>query len=212
MAALLSLFHARWGWKRTALLATVALPLLLVVFKGRMTNYDDAMGKGTAQTRVQLWSEGFAAFKQHPIFGIGVGNYEDAAGQVAHNSFVHAFVELGLFGGTLFLGAFVVGLMMLYRLRGNDALTEHRELSHLLPYVTAMLVGFAGSMYSLSRNYVVPTYMMLGLVTAYVRVVDEQTESAPSLLFDSRLLKRLAVCGVCFLAFMYVFIRVAVHF
>ena len=211
MAALLSLFHARWGWKRTVLLAAVALPLLLVAFKGRMTNYNDAMGQGTAQTRVQLWSEGLAAFKQHPLFGIGVDQYVEVAGQVAHNSFVHAFVELGLFGGTLFLGAFVAGLMMLYRLRSDGALAEHRELSHLLPYVTAMLVGFAGSMYSLSRNYVVPTYMMLGLMTAYVRIVGEQIESLP-LQFDSWLIKRLAISSVCFLAFMYVFIRVAVHF
>ena len=28
------------------------------------------------------------------------------AGLVAHNSFVHAFVELGLFGGTFFFGCF----------------------------------------------------------------------------------------------------------
>jgi O-antigen ligase len=211
MAALVSLFHARWGWKRTALLAAVALPLLLVAFKGRLTNYDDALGQGTAQTRVQLWSEGLAAFRQHPVFGIGVGNYEEAAGQVAHNSFVHAFTEMGFFGGTLFLGAFVAGLMTLYRLRGRDALAEQSELHRLLPYITAMLVGFAVSMYSLSRNYVVPTYMMLGLVTAYGRIVADQTESLP-LEFDSWLVKRLAVGSVCFLVAMYVFIRVAVHF
>jgi hypothetical protein len=74
-----------------------------------------------------------------------------------------------------------------------------------------MLVGFAVSMYSLSRNYVVPTYMMLGLVTAYGRIIADQTESLP-LEFDSWLVKRLAVGSVCFLVAMYVFIRVAVHF
>ncbi len=211
MAALLSLFHARWGTRRTAMLAAVALPLILVAFKGRMTNFDDALGQGTAQTRVQLWSEGFGAFRQHPLFGIGVGNYEEVAGQVAHNSFVHAFTEMGFFGGTLFLGAFIVGLMMLYRLRDDGSLAEHRELARLLPYVTAMLVGFAASMYSLSRNYVVPTYMMLGLVTVYGRIVAQQTESLP-LRFDSWLVKRLAYSSVCFLVLMYVFIRVAVHF
>ena len=109
---------------------------------------------------------------------------------MAHNSFVHAFTELGFFGGALFLGAFTAALVMLYRLR-NDCHSEcecwresTRELKRMLPYVTAMLVGFAVSMFSLSRNYFVPTYLVLGLATAYVQIATGQTEPLP-LQFDS---------------------------
>ena len=54
--------------------------------------------------------------RQAPLFGIGVGKYEDEVGLVAHNSFVHAYTELGIFGGALFLGAFVYPLGTLHRL------------------------------------------------------------------------------------------------
>ena len=212
MAALASLLHARWGWKRTALAAAVALPLLLAASKGRMMSYADAMDskEGTAQARLQLWSDGLQLLKQQPVFGIGEGNYGKNAGQVAHNSFLHAFTELGFFGGPLFLGAFLAGFMMLYRLRGEEALAENSELARLLPYVTAMLVGFAVSMFSLSQNYTVPTYMMLGLVTAYIQVAGGWTQVFP-LRFDAWFLKRLAFGSACFLAAMYVFVRVAVR-
>ncbi len=245
LAALLTLCHARWGWRRAALIAAVALPLLLVAFKGRMTSLDQAMDTDTGQSRVQLWSMGLALFRQQPLFGIGCQNYADEAGQVAHNSFLHAFTELGFFGGALFLGAFAAALIMLYRLR-NWGLSQfssdengtvplslsqfpsernwdgpppdaedgfspiHGGLKRLLPCVTAVLVGFAASMLSLSRNYMVPTYLVLGLATAYVRIAAGQTQPLP-LKFDSWFLKRLAFGSVFFLAVVYVFVRLTVR-
>ena len=56
---------------------------------------------------MQLWYAGLVEMKRFPLFGIGAGMYPDFVdGRVAHNSFVHAFVELGIFGGVIFLGAF----------------------------------------------------------------------------------------------------------
>ena len=155
---------------------------------------------------------------------------------MANNSFVHAFTELGFFGGALFLGTFVAALIMFYRLRRGQGAGSREQgagtlptsfgrgaggegvaggegtlppnLGRLLPYVTAMLVGFAVSMYSLSRNYVAPTYVMLGLATAFVQIAAGQTQ-APPLRFDAWFLKRLAVASVGFLAVIYAFIRVA---
>ena len=217
MAALLSLCHARWGWKRAALVAAVALPLLLVAFKGRMTSFGNAMGDDTGQSRVQLWSAGLQLFKQSPLFGIGCGNYADEAGAVAHNSFLHAFTELGFFGGALFLGAFAAALVMLYRLRGlsqfsfdENGTVPLGRIVPLLPYLTALLAGSAVSMFSLSRNYFVPTYLVLGLATAYVQIACGQTQLLP-LRFDAWFLKRLALGGVCFLAAIYIFVRVTVR-
>jgi len=211
LATLATLCQARWGWKRTALVAAIILPALLVAVKGRITNIDEAMDEGTGQSRIQLWSEGLQLFKHQLVFGIGEGNYAEEVGQVAHNSFVHAFTELGFFGGALFLGTFAAALFMLYRLRDDETLAEYQsELKRMLPYVTAMLVGFAVSMLSLSRNYFVPTYLVLGVATSYVQIVTGPTQPLP-LCFDSLFLKRLAFGSVCFLAVVYVFIRVTVR-
>ena len=210
LAVLLTYCAAHWGWKRTAMLAAVALPLLLVVFKSRITSFDEGMGEGTGMSRLQLWSAGLALFRQSPLFGIGFGNYAEEVGQVAHNSFVHCFTELGFFGGAMFLGAFGSALVMLYRLGWDETLDESPELKSTLTCIIALVAGFTASMFSLSRCYVVPTYVGLGLATAFARLTGEQVPvSLPR--FDSLFLKRIALASVCFLGAMYVFVRVAVR-
>jgi O-antigen ligase len=150
-------------------------------------------------------------FRHQPVFGIGQGSYAEEVGQVAHNSFLHAFTELGFVGGAFFLGTFTAALLMLRRLRDDEMLAEDRsELMRMLPYLMAMLVGFVVSMLSLSRNYFVPTYLVLGVATSYVQIATGQTGLLP-LKFDSWFLKRLAVGSVCFLAAIYVFVRVTVQ-
>ena len=52
-------------------------------------------------------------------------------------------------------------------------------------------------MYSLSRNYIPPTYLNLALATAYVRLAAPG--GADSLRFDRRMLARL--CGITVLGF-----------
>ena len=103
-AAMMAFMVMRYG--RSVAIAmmgmgVLAAPLLL----GRMANID--VSSGTGQQRIRLWSEGFSAIQSPKIlFGIGEGMYEGLANYVAHNSYVHAFVELGLFGGTMFVGCF----------------------------------------------------------------------------------------------------------
>ena len=105
MAGLLALFYMRFGIAKTALLGMVFMPLLLVVFAGRMT--DISASEGTGQSRIQLWSDGLTYFQQAPLFGIGMDAYTTISSHVAHNSYIHSYVELGMLGGTLFVGAFI---------------------------------------------------------------------------------------------------------
>ncbi|MBL4884041.1 MAG: O-antigen ligase family protein [Planctomycetaceae bacterium] len=103
-AAMMAFFLVRYGRSfaiSAAAMGVVAAPLVL----GRMGNID--VSSGTGQQRIRLWSEGFTAIQSPRIlFGIGEGMYEGLANYVAHNSYVHAFVELGVFGGTMFVGCF----------------------------------------------------------------------------------------------------------
>jgi len=96
LAALLIFFRIRFGWLRTLFLSAVALPILFVVLGGRQTSF--SASENTGQSRIQLWSDGLENLKQNPLFGIGKDKYSDYSGHVAHNSFLHAFTELGLFG------------------------------------------------------------------------------------------------------------------
>ncbi len=210
IAAVLTLCLARWGWKRTALVAAVSLPLLFVAFKGRMTEVDYALAEDTGQSRVQIWSAGFTLFKQQPLLGIGEGNFVEEVGIVAHNSFLQSFTELGLLGGSLFLGEFLAAFVVLYRIREEIDPLELPGLARLVPYIAAIVAGFVASMLASTRDYFVPTYLVLGLVTACAQSGATQTGFVP-LRFDSRFIKLMIFGSLAVITVLYMFMRLTVH-
>ncbi len=212
LAGVGALLHMKFGGKKTLVLAGVCLPLMFVVFAGRMTSISS--GEGTGQSRIQLWAEGLQFFQRSPLFGIGADNYRSMSSHVAHNSFIHSYAELGIVGGTLFLAAFYFAFRGLHLAKQiQDNLTERAdtdpELHRLLPYLTAVIVAYTVGIAFLSRCYIVPTYMILGLATAYLRLHATQQEIAlPD--WKSFLFPRLAGLSFCFLIGAHTFIRMFV--
>jgi hypothetical protein len=210
MAAVLVLFHSRYGWWKTMLLSTLVLPVMFLVFAGRATEISS--GSATAQSRLQLWSEGLGFFKMSPLTGIGEGMYADMSDGhfVAHNSFVHNYAELGFFGGTIFTGAFYLALWNLYRLGRRGIRILNPELARLRPFVATIVGGYAMGLMSLSRGTVVPTYMILGLGAAYL----SQVVAVPPLLHtraSGRLALRLVLVSIALLAAIYLYVRTNVQ-
>ncbi len=211
LAGLATLFFLKFGSKKTILLGLLFLPVLLIIFAGRMTSI--SADEGTGQTRIQLWSDGLYIFRMSPLFGIGMDNYTQFSSHVAHHSFIHCFTELGLIGGTLFLGAFHFALKGMYDLRekpNDPAEDTDPELRRLHPFLTATLVAYTIGICFLSRSYVVPTYMMLGMAVVYMRL---RVSAAPVALPAWTLLAwpRLAGISFGFLAASYLFVRVFVN-
>jgi O-antigen ligase len=106
--------RVRYGWQRAILLGVLALPLLALM-GGRQLEISHTTHTG--QERIQLWNEGLVMFRASPIFGVGPEGFREKAGHVAHNSYMQAFSELGFAGGMFFLGAVVLAVVGLYRLR-----------------------------------------------------------------------------------------------
>lgn len=184
----------------SAILGVCTLPLIA----GRQTEVD--MEGGTGQDRVQLWREGFEAIKSPDIvFGIGQSNYADIAGLVAHNSYIHAYVELGVIGGTLFFGCFFFAGLQLYRtLHIPDGILSE-DLDRMRPYIVALLVGWGTAIFSLSRCYVVPTYLVLGICAAYLNLVWIHTKSGePLVIWNRGHLFRLVSASACTFTGLYV--------
>jgi hypothetical protein len=210
LVSLLLLLRARFrGWKVWVMTALV-LPVILVLFAGRQTKFDVNDTDDTSQHRIRLWSEGLVLFQRSPLFGIGMGQYVEEVGQVAHNSFIHGYTELGCFGGSLFLGAFVYSLATLRRLGSAGGQQLPPSLRHLRPYLLAMVAGMVAGMMSLSRVYNIPTYLTLGIATVYFRLASV---SAPSLAprVSQRLVLRLLFLGVLFYPVAYLIVRLLVR-
>lgn len=202
------LIQARYGWRKAIIWAGPGVLVMMALVGGRQADIGGALGDDTGQSRIQLWSEGLALLRGRSlVFGIGFGMYADETGHVAHNSFVHAFVELGFFGGAAFLGAFYYTMRSLYRARQMHAWRLDGELVRFRPYLLAGLSGFAASMLSLSRNYVLTPYLMIGTSAAFLDL-SRVARSPADLRFDANLLKTFAKVSVMFLVATYVFIRI----
>jgi hypothetical protein len=167
--AALTMATCRYG-RRAAILVGVVGMVAVSAIAGRQAEFN--LSEGTGQERIQLWSAGLTELMTaRLLFGIGMDEYIKLVGYVAHNSFVHAFVELGYFGGTLFFGAFFFAVLALYRMsRLNAIRNPHSELGRLHPYLAGMLAGWSTGLLTLSRCYVVPTYIVLGTIAVFINL------------------------------------------
>ena len=208
LAGLMVLLVARLGWRKSLPIAGLAVPVLLVAFAGRMTRISTE--EDTGQDRIQLWSDGIGMFRESPLVGVGYGVYADRAGLVAHNSYIHSFAELGFLGGAAFLGTLAIPLARLRRLGQRGVRIVDSRMNALRPFVLAMVAAYAVSMITLTRCYVVPTYLVLGLAAAYLELARTE-RPLPALRFNGLLARRLALGSAVFLVFAYVFVRTFVN-
>jgi O-antigen ligase len=207
-AALASLFVGRFGVRKAVLLGAPVLVGVLVLFGGRQTRLDLDNQDDTGLHRIKLWRDGLVLLKSSPVFGIGAGRYAEECGLVAHNSFIHAYTELGVVGGALFLMGFVTPLTALHRF-GRRAAHLDPTLRALRPCVMACVAGMAGGMISLSRVYTLTPYLILGVATVYLGLAAA-TDPAAVPRFTPRLFTRWLFFGGAFVVCADVFVRAIV--
>lgn len=199
--------RVKFGRKAVLGFLALGLPLLLVLFAGRQTNFD--VEGGTGQERVQQWSYGLALLKHHPLFGIGYDQYAEIVGLEAHNSYVSSVVETGLVGGTFFLAAVLLPCVRLYTLATADEQSASRRgrlsaTSRLRHYLLAGLVAWAAGMFTLSRAYIVPTYLTIGLVAVCLHLDGGERPPNRSLW---QLLLYAGLAGIGHVIFTLLFVR-----
>ncbi len=199
---------------RVGIVSLIVVPVLAIAFSARMTDVN-AMVEGTGQSRIQIWSESFTIWKQYPLFGLGEGLLVDELRVVTHNSFLHCFAELGFLGGAAFVSCFLAAGIGLWRLRNDDAgvLTgsttyESEQLAHHRTYIFAALVAYIAGILTLSRQFVVPTYLVLGLAAS---AFSSYTPTARRMRFENRFIVTALLVSCLSLAAFYVTIRVFIR-
>ncbi|WP_437185835.1 O-antigen ligase family protein [Planctomicrobium sp. SH668] len=192
---------------KVAISIGVLCAMTLPVMMGRMGKID--ISEGTGQQRVQLWADGLASIKNSRfLFGIGEGTYHEVAGHAAHNSFVHAYVELGFFGGTLFFGCFFLPAFTFFLMKKTNFQIEDPELRRMFPYIAAILAEWCMGMCSLSRCYVPSTYMICGIAAAFINLVGfYRSNPRPLLRLTPRTIKPWIACSACAVMAAFLFVR-----
>jgi putative inorganic carbon (hco3(-)) transporter len=193
---------ARFGAYQVAPYIVLGLPVVGAAYGGRQTSLDTSTGTG--QDRIQLWSMALDYFRLNPVFGIGHGKFAEPAGLATHNTFLQFFAEQGLIGGAVFLSAFGYLLATLSRLRGRSFLAP-ATLRRQRPAMLMIVSGHAIGLMSLSRGDAVPTYLVIGIAAAYLRLVAQSSHMlVPGL--SGQMVCRFAALTFGYLGIMFVFI------
>ncbi len=169
LAGIAGTAFAKLGVRRSVPLLALGLPVVLLGIGGRQANI--AGGGGTAHERLMLWADGLGELFRMPFHiptGLAPGFYIEEYGYLAHNSYINAYVELGVLGGGLFFTAMYLAVRRTYTaLRDPDAPPWAKAFG---PYLFGALFAYAVGCYSLTRNFHIPTYLSFGLAAAYINL------------------------------------------
>lgn len=164
-------------WHRRGLVTAATLGAIgltcMKLLSSRMQELD--AGEESANGRVDAWYTGLDLFKEHPVFGVGAGNFTDYNALTAHNSLVLVLAETGFVGYVLWL-AFVgysLWMMIVVLRRKPDATAEPEQFALWQaerPLTLTLLLSMCGMFacaFFLSRSYIVVLYLILAMVVGY---------------------------------------------
>jgi O-antigen ligase len=151
--------------------------------KGTFNPADDvASAYGSAQQRQQLLWRSIEVTAQHPLFGVGPGDFQVLSGDwhVTHNSYTQIASEGGLPALALYLTIFFYGF---HNLRAAKRLSRRNgELNLLAGAIRASMVGFIVGSFFASYAYQFFPYFLVAYSTALFRVsrnASTVTKQAP---------------------------------
>jgi O-antigen ligase len=165
-----------------ALVASLAIGWFLAPasFRDRMgtvSSLDEDYNYTAYSGRQQIWQRGRQYILEHPVAGVGAGNFPIAEGDfaaalgqhakwsTAHNAYIQAFAELGLIGGGLF-----IAILLVTASRGLELWRRSRAPAgwHMPEYL-ASLSAFALSAVFLSHAYFYTLYALCALTALAYR-------------------------------------------
>jgi hypothetical protein len=128
-------------------------------------------GSGSVTERLALWRAGGEIVADHPIVGVGLGNYSgqlasyapELRGLVAHNSYVQMAAETGLPGVALYVALFLTALILAARVAIRSPDHQTRRMASALQ---ASLVAYLAAGFFISRHDMVLAYILVGWIAA----------------------------------------------
>jgi len=154
------------GARRYLVVAIISLLVLLALWGsvgGTALGLRFVKYGGTLDERKGLWALASDVSAQHPILGIGKGNWEAVSGSrtLPHNTFLSLMVDTGLIGLALFLLPLAVWLLKGARRR--DA----------RPWAIAVLASMVGGV-AISFDNFRPFWLALGVLVARLSAPEEE--------------------------------------
>jgi len=185
MAMAWLLWHSR-NRGRNLLLVSLLMGAFLAVSPlspvGRLL-HPDYSDTDSVHIHLELWQAGLKILRDHPLAGIGVGQFKSAVGAyssvknlalLAHNTYLEIAAEMGIPGLILFLAIFVFSFRSLTQVR----LAASRDGPALLPAaatgIQAGLVGFGVAAFFVSAEFLRMFWFMLFLSICLISLSQQQ--------------------------------------
>lgn len=181
---------------KLGLIASVCIGLIFApgVFMQRLASLGEVQGdyNVTEETgRIEIWKRGIGYYIQHPLTGVGIGQFNSAEGKsgeslvnpgegfkwsTAHNSLVLAAAELGSLGLVGFLGLFLPLFPLAWRMRRmanhNRSLTSLADQGEAIAIAT---IGFLVAGFFLSATYEPVAMTLAAFGMCYAAIVKRGT-------------------------------------
>lgn len=155
-------------------------PIAATVIASLQSNIDSS-----ADGRLEAWYAGVLMLIANPIFGVGMGQFLEEHGLVAHNSYIHVAAELGVPGYSLWGGALIftvlTGYLIIRDQISNNKLEKSEQIekspeeeAELLLNKTLFfsLVGFLITGFFISRMFTLLLFIFLGMaIASHIRLI-----------------------------------------
>lgn len=174
-----------WRWSAVAVIGLLVTATAGDIYWTRISTVlhpTEDYNLTSEQGRLQIWRRGIGYTIQHPVLGVGAGNFPRAEGTISplverkpsgrglkwgppHNSYVQVVAELGV-PGLLIFGAFLVRVFRaLGRLPTDDGASVR-----LAQTLTAALIGFTVGAFFLTLAYHDMLYTLAGIAVGLRQV------------------------------------------
>lgn len=177
MVALIAVVGVYFWRKRGVVQAVIMGLICLTVLQFLSPRMEQLSAEeSSAYGRVDAWYVGLHLFMEHPLFGVGAGQFVEHNSLTAHNSFVLALAETGIFGYTVWLTFLCFGLWMMFAVlrfqpeladTDSDAHAAWRQHRSLAMALLLSQVGLLAAAFFLSRTYVVVLYLFEAVVVGF---------------------------------------------
>jgi len=146
----------------------------IITFLGLPIRIIGGMSDHSALSRMDYWTDVNRVFKKSFIFGVGYGritNYVENS-LVPHNSFVHTYGELGIFGFTFWLGLISLSIYLsLYILKLESETGTDMILQEYGRCAICSLIGYCAASYFLSRSYSLNFILFIAVIAVLIRLI-----------------------------------------
>jgi len=160
-------------------------------WRDRFVAAKDYEEDSTASSRIELWKGGLRMIRDHPLTGVGLGNFPTAYGHkyrspdmvygatAPHNIYIQATSELGIGGLVVVLGVIVLLLRRNAQTRRmyRDAGLDERWIWHFSHALDVSLIGYAVGGFFLTVLYYPHLFMIIALTISLHHIARDKVNA-----------------------------------